>query len=896
MKILSRCFIIILPFLFFNNLFVFAEGTKQIRPTATDIGQLSVDGGYTPFATIGATEKYRINIHISNVGETILFGLQGRTANNRTYYLRKPDGTVVLTANCPNAVGQTGYIADWAGAVAGPFPTSGGYTPLSYQVTNPLELGDYFIDFSGSIDFPVFDFQVVTGANSPALPGDAINGRVWSGAWQFYANLNPFEPFSGKLFVYSDDGIVTSCRYNGAHVGRFTMFCNPYGCVNTGNFGNDRKSRLTNTSLTFPGIAQYKVFLNNPDIIVYPDGVYGTMIGTPTIIPDPAFPPCSGEKVIVVNVNKGGNVEILIDVPFGDATYDVSLFAIVGSGINNIPWDGKDGHGTPVPDGTHLGITVTYVNGLTNLPIWDQEQNPLGYVVTLERPINPSVSNPKTYWDDTNLSGAYCPTTLNLTGCSPTSTGCHIWGGSTECHDKMINTWWYSASSSTANIDTYHTGTPPLPTALPQWGCGPGIVHLSATVLAQEDVRWWDQQTGGTLLWTGTPFNVNLPTVGVYHFWAEAYNPASTCTSVNRLDVVAEAVEIPAPPAPFGSSFFTCGPGNVTMVTTNTNPGIRIDWYDDATPPNKLISGNSYTTPVISVNTTYYAEAVEIGSPAGCSSATRTAFVAEVRVSPTLSTTTNSQTICSGGSPTIILTSTPTGATFSWTATNPDGRVNGFTANGSGDLSTEVLHINTGTFQPGFVNYTVTPTLQSCAGNQSPITITVNPVANVVIASSEQIKCSGTPTEAVPLATSVTGATVGYSWTVACDPGIVTCPAGGTGVSLPSANIGLNGSTFIQQTATYTITPAIGACAGTPATYHTRINPIPDLTIMPASHASICSGTTTNFTLVSQVSSPAFLWSAAGGANITPSVLTNQTDNPIQRTFSNNGTTVEQVA
>ncbi|MCX6279126.1 MAG: hypothetical protein NT004_13675, partial [Bacteroidetes bacterium] len=35
---------------------------------------------------------------------------------------------------------------------------------------------------------------------------------------------------------------------------------------------------------------------------------------------------------------------------------------------------------------------------------------------------------------------------------------------------------------------------------------------------------------------------------------------------------------------------------------------------------------------------------------------------------------------------------------------------------------------------------------------------------------------------------------------------------------------------------------------------------------------------------------------AAGGANITPSVLTNQTDNPIQRTFSNNGTTVEQVA
>ncbi|MEI6436498.1 MAG: PKD-like domain-containing protein, partial [Bacteroidota bacterium] len=848
MKILSRCFIIILPFLFFNNVFVFAEGTKQIRPTATDIGQLSVDGGYTPFATIGATEKYRINIHISNVGETILFGLQGRTSNNRTYNLRKPDGTVVLTANCPNAVGQTGYIADWAGAVAGPFPASGGYTPLSYQVTNSLELGDYYIDFSGSIDFPVFDFQVVTGANSPALPGDAINGRVWSGAWQFYANLNPFEPFSGKLFVYSDDGIVTSCRYNGAHVGRFTMFCNPYGCVNTGNFGNDRKSRLTNTSLSFPGIAQYKVFLNNPDIIVYPDGVYGTMIGTPTIIPDPAFPPCSGEKVIVVNVNKGGNVEILIDVPFGDATYDVSLFAIVGAGINNIPWDGKDGHGTPVPDGTHLGITVTYVNGLTNLPIWDQEQNPQGYVVTLERPINPSVSNPKTYWDDTNLSGAYCPTTLNLTGCSPTSTGCHIWGGSTECHDKMINTWWYSASSSTANIDTYHTGTPPLPTALPQWGCGPGIVHLSATVLAQEDVRWWDQQTGGALLWTGTPFNVNLPAVGVYHFWAEAYNPASTCTSANRLDVVAEAVEIPSPPAPFGNSFFTCGPGNVTIVTTNSNPGIRIDWYDDATPPNKLISGNSYTTPVISVNTTYYAEAVEIGSPDGCSSATRTQFIAEVRPVPQNS---NSQppAICSGSNFILALNGNLPGTNHSWTATcNPPGSVTGFTSSQTTPISginDPLVNITTSN---ATVTYHVTPQLNSCIGTAVDLVVTVKPTPHLTNASPAPI-CGLAPFNML-LVSDVAGGN--FTWTATCSPvGSVTgfTVTQATGVTL--INDFLTNTTAASASVTYAITPHAFGCDGAITNYTVTLEPTPHLT--NSAPDGICSGDPFNASLLCDV-------------------------------------------
>ena len=903
MKIVSYRLITIFYFLFFSNYFVFPEGTKQIRPNSTDYGALYIGGG-SIFATPGCGVKYRININISNAGETILFGFHGPTNTSANFTLRKPDGTQVANGTVPSTTGQTGYIPDWTTAVAGPFPASGGYTPLTYQVSNPLELGDYFIDFSGfsgSLRMNEFDIQVVTGANSPALTGDAINGRVWSGAWQFYADLNSNETFSGKLFVYSDDGIVTSCKYGNSRVGQFSMYCNQYGCLNTGNFVSDRKSKDQNTSLSFSGIAQYKIFLNNPDILPYPDGVYGTMTGTPTIIPDPAFPPCSGEKMIVVNVNKAGNVEILIDVPYGDVTYDVPLYANVVAGTNNIPWNGKDGLGTPVPDGTHLGITVTYVNGLTNLPIWDQEQNPNGYIVTLERPMNPSGSNPKTYWDDTNLtliSGTNnCPVFpigSNLPGCSPTTVGCHIWSG-TDCHNKMINTWWYSASSSTANIDTYHTGTPPLPSALPQWGCGPGIVHLSATVLAQEDVRWWDQQTGGTLLWTCTPFNVNLPAVGVYHFWAEAFNPASTCTSTDRLDVVAEAVQIPSPPAPMGGPFYTCGPGTVTLVTTNTNPDIRIDWYDNATPPNKIWWGNSFTTPVITTTTTYYTEAVEIGSPAGCVSATRTPFVAEVRVSPTVTNTTTSQTICSGGSPTIVLTSNPSGATFSWTASNPDGNVVGYTAFGSGDLPTEILNINPGAFQPGVVNYSVIPTYQLCPGNPLPFTITVNPIANVALNSTEQTKCSGSLTDAVPLGTSVVGATVGYSWTVACDPGIVTCPAGGSANILPVTTIDLNGTTFVQQVATYTITPAIGVCSGTPAVYRTRINPIPDLTLLPASHTAICSGATTNFSISSQVSNPAFQWSATGGSNITPGSLTNQTDNPVQRNFANSGNTIQQV-
>ena len=419
-----KCTLVLLGILSLISGRVFGEGTKQLRPLSTDYGELYISGsGATAFATAGCLEKYRLNIHVSNVGETILFGLHIRSGTSN-YTLKKPHNTgVALTGACPSS--GAGYILDYNQAVIGPYAASGGYTPLTYQVTNIADTGDYYIEFTNSPRFTEFDFQVVTGTNNPALPSDALNGRVWSGAWQLYADLNtnPREKFSGKMYIFSDDGIVTSCRFSQASVGLFSIFCNPYGCLNTGNFASDRKSRSNNTSGTFPGIAQYRVFLNNPDVIAYPDGVYGTMTGTPTIIPDPLFPLCSGKKIIVVEVNKSGNVEVLIDIPYGDASYDVSLYATVTSGTNNIAWDGKDGHGGQVPDGTPLTVTVTYVNGLTNLPIWDQEQNPQGYIVTLERPINPAVSNPKTYWDDSNIGGGTCPSGTNFAGCSPAAIG-----------------------------------------------------------------------------------------------------------------------------------------------------------------------------------------------------------------------------------------------------------------------------------------------------------------------------------------------------------------------------------------------------------------------------------------------------------------------------------------
>lgn len=56
-----------------------------------------------------------------------------------------------------------------------------------------------------------------------------------------------------------------------------------------------------------------------------------------------------------------------------------------------------------------------------------------------------------------------------------------------------------------------------------------------------------------------------------------------------------------------------CGPGTVNLGATSS-PGTVINWFENPTGGESLGTGTSFTTPVISANTTYYAEASFAGS------------------------------------------------------------------------------------------------------------------------------------------------------------------------------------------------------------------------------------------------------------------------------------------
>lgn len=101
-----------------------------------------------------------------------------------------------------------------------------------------------------------------------------------------------------------------------------------------------------------------------------------------------------------------------------------------------------------------------------------------------------------------------------------------------------------------------------------------------------------------------------------------------------------------------------CGDGTVTLQAVST--GGMVYWYDAPTGGNLLATGSSFTTPLLSQTTTYYASAY----PTSCTLGTRTAVVATINTQPTTPNPDPVAPVCSGE--TAQLTATVTSGTLNW--------------------------------------------------------------------------------------------------------------------------------------------------------------------------------------------------------------------------------------
>ena len=436
------------------NFSLHAEGTKQLQPTPLSYGRVQIMPDISTFAIFDATPEHRLHISICNLGEKIYYGFGniksdvGIIQYDVIYRIKDPNGNIVAgPASVPTS--GAGFIANYNQGFYGPnVINASGYNPLLYT---PTMLGDYYIEFDYTQPynyerrvFDFFDITVVSTSNQ------AIDGRLWSKNWLLTTDpqsglASPFSAgFDGIMYIYSDDGVVTSANLNNMQPFVFNISANQTGCFNTGNFVQDRKSVDGNNTY-----AQYKIFLNNPDSNCFPTGNFGGFTAPPTITG------CPGQFCVNISVDKPGNVEVLLDLNgitgYQPNSTDVIFSNSVIPGMNCISWDGLDGLGNSIPSGTNIMINTNLINGLTHLPLYDVEGNPNGFIVKIIRPYTPT-PYPRLFWDDTNISGG----ASNLAGCV-SATGCHQWSVGACLTSPLpsycsmgdmstINTWWYAYS------------------------------------------------------------------------------------------------------------------------------------------------------------------------------------------------------------------------------------------------------------------------------------------------------------------------------------------------------------------------------------------------------------------------------------------------------------------
>lgn len=145
----------------------------------------------------------------------------------------------------------------------------------------------------------------------------------------------------------------------------------------------------------------------------------------------------------------------------------------------------------------------------------------------------------------------------------------------------------------------------------PDSRCDAGTITLQATTTAGT-INWYDATTGGNYMGSGSSFTTpNLTATTTFYVETATAGCTTARTAVEAKIIKTPTITNTITPAP------NCGSGLFTLKATSTE-GI-INWYSQ-NGGNIVGTGPTYTTPAISTNTIYYAEAVN----GGCINNTKT--------------------------------------------------------------------------------------------------------------------------------------------------------------------------------------------------------------------------------------------------------------------------------
>lgn len=222
------------------------------------------------------------------------------------------------------------------------------------------------------------------------------------------------------------------------------------------------------------------------------------------------------------------------------------------------------------------------------------------------------------------------------------------------------------------------------------------------------------------------------------------------------------------PASPTVSPASVCSSGSATL--TATAPGPVYSWFSTATGGTALTTGASYTTPVISSNTTYYTE-----TRVGCVRSPRTATIVTVNTPPVVNAITSTETNVCPGKIISLQNTTPNGV---WSSSNTSLATvsNGYvtaSATATGNVT---------------ISYTVTSGACTTAATKA---ITVGGGVGAFIISGPSTVCPNTSGAANTYTVTPAVAGADYTWNIQNAPNVgVYFPVAGS----TSCNLAIPGS------------------------------------------------------------------------------------------------------
>lgn len=389
-------------------------------------------------------------------------------------------------------------------------------------------------------------------------------------------------------------------------------------------------------------------------------------------------------------------------------------------------------------------------------------------------------------------------------------------------------------------------------------------VQLAATVSGVAGGTWSGGQ--GTFNNTSALNAVYTPKANenVVTLTFTSSNPGAPCGPGSSTVVISIVNSAPAAPTTGGNTS-VCSGSATTLVATA--PGGKYTWYDASTGGNLLTSGAAFTTPALTVPTTYYVETTINGVESS-----RTAVTVAIDPIPAAPTA-NPQSTCMNSSATLLASGS--NGTYQW-----------YDAPSGGNLVSNTATYVTPNLSSD-ITYYVQTTIKNCPSARTAVPVTVTP-APAITSSSVAAVCSGTPLS-YTITANITPAT--FNWSRAVVAGISNAAVS----NQTSANINetLQNTTANTIVVHYSITPTANTCPGTPFDYQVTVYPAPTVTSAPST--TVCNGTSTDYSVAFNIPGTTFSWSRAAVPGITNAAVTGQAAGTIREQLFNNTTAPVQT-